>query len=400
MRTRIPTLLVAVALLGTGATAARAQNTTVDSRWIAYLGCWESIGGQKSIVCVVPGADTSAIDLVTIENGEVVKAEQMIATGARIETTHGECTGWQSAEWSAVSDRLYLRLEERCPGWGTRTGTGVFAMTRDRQLLYIQGSTVGMKTGVQVQRYREPTTDLVLPSEVKDALDALHLDLSVTAQAHAAATAPLAIDDLVEASRQLDPDVVEAWLVERGGSFTLDRKRLVTLANAGVPSRITDLLVALSYPGVFTINVTAHQGARRAETTESYAGGAGPVFPVASWYAGCSLEYLPFYGSYYCDGFAQAYPFTYGSYGRDYPVVIIFNGSSGSGGGEISRSHGRVINGQGYQEGPGSSADVVSRWGEPRQSISGSSSTGAASPQYTPSSSSSSGEQRTAKPRP
>ena len=400
MRTRIPTLLVAAALFAPGAPA-RAQNTTVDSRWIAYLGCWESIGGKKSIVCVVPAADTSAIDLVTVENAEVIKAEQILATGARIETTHGECTGWQSAQWSAVSDRLYLRSEETCPGWGTRTGTGVIAMTRDGELLYIQGSTVGMKTGVRVQRYKGTTADLVLPSEVKDALDAVQLDLSATAQAHAAATAPLAVDDLTEASRQLDADVVEAWLVERGGSFTLDAKRLVALANAGVPSRITDLLIALSYPGFFTINATSHQGARRVETEESYAAGAGPIYPVTPFYGNCGMEYMPFpYSSYYCDGFAQIYPYAYGWYPRDYPVTIIYNGSAGSGGGEISRPHGRVVNGRGYEVGPRSSADEVSRWAEPRSGTSGSSSTGATSPQYTPSSSSSSGEQRTAKPRP
>ena len=400
MRTRIPTLLVGAALFALGAPA-RAQNTTVDSRWIAYLGCWESIGGRKSIVCVVPAADTSAIDLVTLENAEVIKAEQILATGARIETTHGECTGWQSAQWSAVSDRLYLRSEESCPGWGTRTGTGMIAMTRDGQLLYIQGSTVGMKTGVRVQRYKGTTADLVLPSEVKDALDAVQLDLSATAQAHAAATAPLAVEDLTEASRQLDADVVEAWLVERGGSFTLDAKRLVALANAGVPTRITDLMIALSYPGVFTIDATSHRGARRVEAEASYAGGAGPIYPVTPFYGNCGMEFMPFpYSSYYCDGFAHVYPYEYGynPYLNQYPVLIIYTGSSG--GSDIVRPHGRVVNGHGYEEGQRSSADVVSRWGEPRSGTSGSSSTGAASPQYTPSSSSSSGEQRTAKPRP
>src|SRR5512145_479377 len=318
MRTQIPTVLIATAILGLATTPARAQNATIDSRWIAYVGCWESVGGAKrSVVCIVPAADTSAVDLVTIENGEVIKAEQILATGARVETTHGECTGWQGAEWSAVSTRLYLRSQERCPDWGTRTGTGMLAMARDGLLLYIQGSTVGMKTGVRVQRYREAQTDLVLPSEVKDALDALHVDVSATAQAYAAATAPLAVDDLTEASRELDAEVVEAWLIEHGGSFNIDAKRLVELANAGVPSRVTDLLIALSHPGVFTINA-ASRDARRVETEESYAAGASPSYPATPWYGSCAMEYMPFtYGSYYCDGFGSSYPYGY-SYLRDY----------------------------------------------------------------------------------
>lgn len=399
MRTQIPTVLIATALLGLAATPARAQNATIDSRWIAYVGCWESVGGAKrSVVCIVPAADTSAVDLVTIENGEVIKAEQILATGARVETTQGECTGWQSAEWSAVSTRLYLRSQERCPDWGTRTGTGMLAMARDGLLLYIQGSTVGMKTGVRVQRYREVTTDLVLPSEVKDALDALHLDLSATAQAYAAATAPLAVDDLTDASRELDADVVEAWLIERGGSFNIDARRLVALANAGVPSRVTDLLIALSHPGAFTIDARS-RGARRVETEESYA--AGAFSPTTPWYGSCAMEFMPFpYASYYCDGFGSSYPYGY-SYLRDYPVIIILNGSGGSGGSgggsTVSRSHGRVVNGQGYQVGSRTNADAT-RWAEPRSGSTGSSSTGGSSTSST--SSSGSGEQRTAKPRP
>lgn len=397
MRMRILTLFVATALLGSAPVPARAQDTTIDSRWIAYLGCWESAAGKPAVVCVVPAADKSAIDLVTVQNGEVIRAEQIVATGARIETVHGECSGWQSAEWSGVSARLYLRSQESCPDWGTRTGTGVIAMTRDGLLLYIQGSTVGTKTGVRVQRYREAKADLVLPSEVKDALDALHLDLSASAQADAAARAPLAVDDLVEASRELDAGVVEAWLVERNGSFTIDGRQLVALANAGVPSRITDLMVALSYPGAFRIDATSHQ-ARRAETEESYAAG-GAFYPVTPWYGSCAMDYMPFYSpSYCCDGFGSPYPYSY-SYIRDYPVIIIYNGSGGSGGsgggGESAFArHGRVVNGRGYEVGPRSNPDT-GRHAEPRSGSSGSSSTGGAS--Y---SSSGSGEQRTAKPRP
>jgi hypothetical protein len=406
MRIPIPTVLVAAALLGIGTpNPAEAQNSTVDSRWIAYIGCWKLISPRQTLVCVVPAVDTGAVDLVTIENGAVVKAEQIIAGGRRLGTAHGECTGWQSAEWSTVSDRLYLHSEESCPGWGTRAGSGVLAMTREGQLLYIQGSTVGLQTGVHVERYREITDSLALPSEVQDALDALHLDLTAVSQARAMAKAPLGIDDLAEASRQVDLDVVEAWLVERGSSFNLDGKRLVALAKAGIPSRITDLMIALSYPGAFSIDATSHRGERRGDAVLAYGSGVGPMYPVSSWYGSCGMDYLPFpYSSNYCDGFA-GYPYAYDYYQHDYPVIIIFNGSSGGSGGGApspSGSHGRVVNGRGYQEGQGTNANVA-RWGEPRSSSFTGSSSGAAPPPAPPppaTSSSSSGEQRTAKPRP
>jgi hypothetical protein len=222
----------------------------------------------------------------------------------------------------------------------------------------------------------------------------------------------LGIDDLAEASRQLDLNVVEAWLVERGSSFNLDSKRLVELAKAGIPSRITDLMIALSYPGVFSIDANAHRGERRGDTVVAYGPGAGPIYPVSSWYGSCDMDYLSFSGSNYCDGFSSGYQYGYGFYQPNYPIIIIYNGSGGGSGGgggggggsSGSRSHGRVVNGGGYQEGQDASADVAV--GEPRSSSSTGSSSGAASrpssppPPPPPASSGSSGEQRTAKPRP
>lgn len=395
MRTPIPVLLAAATLCGIGAApaSARAQNPTVDSRWLAYLGCWRSIEiGRESTVCLVPGggggAETAAVDLVMLDSGQVIAAEQIIA-GQRIETARRDCTGWQSAQWSGVSDRLYLRSEETCPGWGTRTGTGLIALTYEGQLLYIQGNTLGGKTGVRVQRYREAAAELDLPSEVKDALRALSTDLTATAWARAAAAAPLAIDDLAEASRALDVEVVEAWLVARGGSFRLDAARLVALAKAGVPSRITDLMIALSNPGVFVVDASA-RGVRRVSTPVA-PGAVPPAYPVSAQYGACGIQYLflPFYSSY-CDAYAFRYPYPFGWY----PVSIVYTGgTSGGAGGGNSRSHGRVVNGRGYQEGTSTSSDVVRR-GQPRSTSFG------GTPAPSASTSAGSGEQRTAKPRP
>lgn len=402
MRTRIPTLFAAAALLAIGAVPppARAQDTTVDSRWQAYLGCWEPMASAKTVLCVVPAAGTAAVDLVKIEKGEVVAAERLVATGERVATAHGDCTGWQSAAWSSIADRLYLRSENTCPSSGTRSGTGMIAMTRIGHLLYIQGATLGLETGVRVERYREASDDLVLPSEVKDAL---RPEITPTMQARAAATAPLSIDDVVEASRHVGAAITEAWLVERGGPFTVDAKRLIALAKAGVPTRTIDLLVALAYPSAFAVNPATGQGERR-QVEKSSSAPANQVYANAA-YPECSYDYL-FYGysSYYCDGMYGYgygyYPYGNGWYPGDYPVTIIYTGSSGGSGGGGSHPHGRVVNGQGYQEGAGATSDVT-RWGEPRSSTSTTSSGAAATPVSTPSTStSSSTEQRTAKPRP
>src|SRR5436190_479888 len=145
----------------------------------------------------------------------------------------------------ARGQRLYLHSEDACSGEPAREGTGLIAMSGAGRLLYIQSVTIGTQTGVRVQRYREATADLLLPDDVANAL---RLGVSAIIQARAAAGAPLATDDVIEASRIIDVPVIEAWLVERADPFTLDAKRLVALADAGVSSRVIDLMVALSYP--------------------------------------------------------------------------------------------------------------------------------------------------------
>ena len=383
---RISTLLAAALVLA--AVPARGQNTAIDSRWIGYLGCWQSVGTNATTVCLLP-VDESSVDLVTIESGAVVTAERITA-GRRVATAQGECTGWQMADWSAVSDRLYLQSEETCPRSGTRAANGLIALSRDGSLLYIQGGTIGLKTGVQVQRYREGTNQ-ELPSEVQDARNAIRTDLIAATRARATAMARLTIEDVAEASRHLEPDVVEAWLMERGGSITLDAERLVAMADAGVPSSTIDVLVALAYPNAFAINGRHGQ---------SQLGDYPPIpAPTLSIFDACYLDFAFGSGSPYCGGFGGYYGYGYPGYYPGYPYVIVYTGGSpsGGGGGDRARPHGRVVNGQGYREGVGASADV-SRHAEPRSDPVGSSSGGTST--RTSTSSSGSGEQRTAKPRP
>ena len=385
---RISTLLAAALVLA--AVPARAQTSSIDSRWTSYLGCWQSVDLKPTTVCLLPVAE-SAVDLVTLDSSGVTSAERIIE-GQRVSTAHGECIGWQIADWSAVSDRLYLQSEETCPGTGTRTATGLIALSHDGSLLYIQGGAIGRKTGVHAERYRQGTSQ-ELPSEVKDARDAIRVDFTTLARAHATAIARIDVEDVTDASRHLEPDVVEAWLMERGGPITVDAERLVAMANAGVPSSTIDVLVALAYPNAFAIN-GRHGQAQLGDYSST-----PPTFGVVD---ACDLTfgygYGYGYGSPYC-GYEYGYPGYYPGYG--YPYVIVYTGSGSGGGGAGSdggQRHGRVINGRGYQEGEGANADV-SRPAQPRPdgfaSSGNSGSRGA-----TPSSSGGSTEQRTAKPRP
>jgi hypothetical protein len=399
MRIRI-SLLLAAAALG-NAVPARAQNTTVDSRWLAFLGCWEPIESAKSAVCVVPaGSNAGAVDLVTITKGEVIARERIDATGERTATTEGDCKGSQTAAWSAIGVRVFLRSTETCAGAITRDGTGLIAMAGNGkgELVYIQGVTLAGpagQTGVRVQRYREASEDLLLPPDVHDALQQ---ELTSTMRARAAALAPLAVRDVMEASQKLDAGVLQAWLIERGRPFQIDAKKLVALADAGVPSSVIDLIVALSYPKAFAINTAARQGERLTKGAASDSGYA------SAYDRTCNSYYMldPYYD---CGGYSRygysPYGYGYSPYGFfDYPVIIVYNPSGGAGsggGGSAPASHGRMINGQGYRGGSDGGTTAHPRSAEPASTGSTASPSGRSS---SSGSSSGSSEPRTAHRRP
>lgn len=398
MRTRTKTFLVVAALLGAGAAPTRAQDVAGDSRWLAYLGCWEPIESVKSVLCVVPVAGASAVDFVTITKGLVTERERIAATGERVETNSSDCAGWRSAEWSAHGQRLYLRSEDVCAGASARRGTGLIAMSANGQWLYVQSATVAGQTGLRVERYRGVTGEVALPTEVTDAL---RLGVSATRAARAAAAAPLSIDDVVEASRRVEAAVLEAWLVERGEPFTLDAKRLVTLADAGVPAPVIDLMIALSYPRVFAINAASRLGERRVRSDSLRRGaGVAAIMPISPL---CSTAYLyPYVSSYSyapfdCTGLGYGYGYGYGSgwYPGGYPVTVVHTGPS-----RPTRPHGRAENGRGYRQSGNEGADAKPRSIEPSSPTSTGSSHGVPSSGSGSSSTSSSGEQRTAQPRP
>ena len=386
MRTPMQVLFVAGALLLGRTTPTWAQDAPVDPRWLPFLGCWESSGSATQWVCVSPaaggGGDASAVDLVTVADGEVVGRERIAATGERRPNTRDGCSGWESAEWSAHGQRVYLRTEYECAGGVRRGSTGLFAVFPGGEWLRVQGVTVSGQTGLRVLRYREASAGAPIPTGIAPAPRANAWDVS---DARLAAAAPVGIGDVIEASHHLDGAVVEAWLAERGEQFaSLDAKQLVTLADDKVPERVIDLMVALSYPRAFERRVDR-------EAALPMSGGVGPIrMTDALCYGPYSVNYL---WSYDCSSFG------YGLAGYDgrwypgsYPVVITLLSGGGA-----TRAHGRVVNGRGYAQGESAAGPQPATWApSPPPPSSGAS---AASSSRT-SSTSSSGETRTAKPRP
>jgi hypothetical protein len=172
-----------------------------------------------------------------------------------------------------------------------------------------------------------------------------------------AAGAPPEPDDVVEASHHVAPGVVEAWLVEEGEGFALDARGLEHLKQAGVSDRVIDVMVALSYPKVFAIDLASHSGERRAPEPGGYMRrpnvyGLGYDSPFGC-YSPYSWDcYSPYGWEYYSPYFSSPYgyysPYGYFSGYGFYPGggVIVVSG----GGGQVAR-HGRMVIGRGYTKG-------------------------------------------------
>ncbi len=393
--TRSTSLLLAGLVLGLAA-AGSANAQASDTRWQAWVGCWQPVATDSAgmeveasgdLVCVVPHGDVS-VEIATVSGGEIVSRDTVNANGQEMRGPRGTCVGMQVAEWSANATRVYLRSESICPGGIRRLANGLISITPDGEWLDIRGLNSGEAHGVRVQRYRaaNPDADGPLPAEITELL-ATRPDRS----ARIGAAQSISAEDIIEATGKIEPDVVQAWLVETNQGFFLNGRDLIRMADAGVPASITDVMVALSYSEYFAVDrgKTYHPRPLSEDSLQAVPRGI-PVYSI----------WDPFGPGYY-----PGYGIGYGRYGDGYngggwypgDVVIV----SGGRGRRSDDDGGTVVSGKGYKRRePEKSSTSTSSSERPRETGSTSSSTSSSSspaPASTESSGSSSG--RTAKPR-
>lgn len=317
-------------------------------------------------------------------------------------------SGWERARWSSDSLRVFLSSELKC-GALSRSSTGLMSISPNGEWLTVDAVKAGANEGVRAIHYRGIDAPGQLPNDLGiAAASGRRLDRRTATMA---AGARLSTSTIVEATRALDTAAVQAWLVERHEPFNLTAETLASLADAGVPGSVTDVMIAATYPDEFhfsrgpapttMMDLSPTDSARIAN---DYLYGRRNCDPL-SYYSPfdwgvnpCSTYYGAYrYGFGYRFGYGYGYsPFGYGyGYGPAYygnvytgPVVIVSN---------TEQPHGRAVKGQGYTRG-GSSSTSGSSGSSASTSSGGSSSSGSSSSSSSGSSSSSSG--RTAHPRP
>lgn len=377
------TAALATAIAAVVPPAAAAQSA--GPRWQAWFGCWTAapaldpalapIAASAPLVCVTPTDDANVVEVATVVAGKPTATQRIDAGGRETPVTAKGCAGTERARWSADERRVYLEADATCDGVRRRT-SGILAITAQGEWLDVQGVRAGEGDGVRVNRYRDAGLPSALPAEISRALG----ERSMSSHgARLAAGARVGIAAVVEASKAATDGVVEAWLLERGQSFGITARELVSLADAGVPGRVTDALVAVSNQGTFAV---AREGPGEWRD-DDVSGRRIPVYvePRGPWGWGHSP-------------YDHHSPYGYGAYGYGgYSPVIVINRPG------AATPSGKVVKGRGYTRDDAAAAEASSspsagRAASPSGSGSSTGRTGGSS------TSGSKGEQRTAKPRP
>jgi hypothetical protein len=401
--------LVAVAASAANAQQAGAQQAGDGPKWRGWIGCWAPVAApqvgvsesseQQMLVCITPTGNPETVDVSTVANGKVVSYQKLDASGREQPVTAKGCSGTQRASWSTDERRLYLRSATTCDGLRSAT-SAILSMTATGEWLDVRGVNVYGDENVRVARYRDAGRPSNLPVEVTDALSGV----SGTAEnARIAAGAPIGATAVIEASRAADSSVVAAWLLERGQPFTLNASTLLELSKAGLPARVSDAMVAVSYPRAF--QVARADRAMRDDDLDAYTRRRITAMVDRSFYDPYGWGYSSYlygpsrYGYGYGLGMNGGY-YGGGYYGGGYyaPIVIVREPN-----GNTSGSRPKVVNGRGYTQNTGSQPSSGGQTSS-SPSSSGSSASSSPPPSSSSSGSSSSGSSessgRTAKPRP
>jgi uncharacterized membrane protein YgcG len=341
------TFIVGFALVLSAAPAL--AQTSSDERWTPWLGCWDLVlenarEGALSVdsarersrppasdatrprVCVERAPTGGAIFRTTIGKENAI-SQTLVADGSDRPVTDTDCQGTQRAEWSRNGLRLFVRAELTCKNDAARRRVSGFAMLGPNATWTdVQAIDIGGQESYRVRRYRRA--------------DAAGVSVTGTQGK------PLSLDDVKEAGGKLSPHALEAVLVESHASFPLNSQRLIELADAQVPDRVIDLMVALSYPKRFVVETARVDRAPAMIVDDPFLVGFG--YPIWADSFGLYSPLYGYYSPYYYSPFAYAYARGYNPFYVNGGYSIIDTGGVGINRPDRPSGSGRVVDGQGY----------------------------------------------------
>lgn len=220
MRNSIARFVTALVFISAGLLQAQTTRDAQasDSRWSPWLGCWRTADENSAIKCIVPTARASAVDVVTVVNGEVDSRHRIDADGQSHPIDRAGCRGAETVTWSPTGHRVYRRDDLICPGSLNGTSTTLMAISPAGEWLNIEGVRAGAGSLERLDRFHDAGLPSTVPKEIRTAIAKRQLAI---ATARAAAAAPITDADVIEANAQVEPGVVRSWLAEAGVSASV-----------------------------------------------------------------------------------------------------------------------------------------------------------------------------------
>jgi hypothetical protein len=323
------------------------QDQPGDARWLPFVGCWEAVGGEEEMGLLCFRMEGEGVSLTNYANGEVASQETLVADGRRQPVSVDGCEGVEMVSFSEDGRRAFTRTEYTCGTDELRTGSGVMSFLAPNLWADIRTLEAGDEPFAWAQEYRLAGLDRIVEEGVEDPATGLGMAVRT---ARAAASASLDIDDVIEASGQMDAKAVETWLVAKRDNFRPDGQDLVRLADAGVPESVIDAVVAVSHPDRFVVETGGapeeYAGQPRPTHYRGYMG-YNPFFGPAF---GFSYGYAPYgyWGAPCCYG-RPGYGYGYWGYRPGYVVI------------QPRPAGGRVYNGRGYSSGSSGGGNPAAR---------------------------------------
>lgn len=316
-------MLASASLLAALAHPSDASAQTSDTRWLAWVGCWEGAGVAQAegesplIVCFQPTeGEGDAVESLTYDDGDLLGSEILRADGVPVTIAEGGCEGTRTMNRSSDGLRIFSETELTCGDGVVRSTRGVFTFLAGgaawSEVLAVSAGE--SDTMLEIRSFVPASPALLIEAGIEDPSSEQGLAVNTARMRAGAALGPSAIVELV---REAGAPAASGVLVERGEVLDPDAEMLRALSRQGVPGEVLDLVVALSYPDRFQI-----AGGAATEVAEASAGTpsrevAFAPRPIAPW-GGSPRVYYPWGGGYNPGMFGTAGSYGAAFYGADY----------------------------------------------------------------------------------
>ena len=311
-------LVATISLLSSPPTIAGSQEVRMG--WKPYLGCWKAQkekraeGEKQDTLCFITTDDRNAVETLTIVDQAIKRRQKLIADGQlrsleKDKEGRGDCAIVESSLFSTGEQRIYITSEVTCGSQPSRRSTGIMSMPRRGMWVDVRATKIKGKTVVWSRQYVRIKSDILQELGEVDNADEWNttpylIDDSIT------------LDDVIEASKNVDQEAVEAWLATKVQSTSshprVKAADLKKLHRAGVSGQVIDMMIAVSYPEKLSLD----DGSQTLSQNPQSAGGVVTYRPRPS-NAVNIVYYDPHFDPY---GYYYYGPYGYTSYrGYYYP---------------------------------------------------------------------------------